>query len=121
MTKPDFQLPRDRGCPGYSLRYFAASAVRRIHGTAKDRRTIAVDGRGGPPARRGSPQDISLKRPPAWGKTTLAYIIGNAMGVDVKSTSGPMIEKAGDLAGLLTNIERGGVLFIDEIHRLRPI
>ena len=54
------------------------------------------------------------------GKTTLAYIVGNAMGVDVKSTSGPMIEKAGDLAGLLTNIERGGVLFIDEIHRLQP-
>ncbi|MFM8716595.1 MAG: Holliday junction branch migration DNA helicase RuvB [Spartobacteria bacterium] len=58
--------------------------------------------------------------PPGLGKTTLAYIIGNAMNAEVRTTSGPMIEKAGDLAGLLTNIERGGVLFIDEIHRLQP-
>lgn len=65
-------------------------------------------------------QHILLSGPPGLGKTTLAYILGNAMGVEVKSTSGPMIEKAGDLAGLLTNIERGGILFIDEIHRLSP-
>ena len=65
-------------------------------------------------------QHILLSGPPGLGKTTLAYIIGNAMGSEVKTTSGPMIEKAGDLAGLLTNIERGGVLFIDEIHRLQP-
>jgi holliday junction DNA helicase RuvB len=65
-------------------------------------------------------QHILLSGPPGLGKTTLAYIIGNAMGVDVKSTSGPMIEKAGDLAGILTNIGKGGVLFIDEIHRLQP-
>jgi Holliday junction DNA helicase RuvB len=65
-------------------------------------------------------QHILLSGPPGLGKTTLAYIIGNAMGVEVKSTSGPMIEKAGDLAGFLTNMERGGVLFIDEIHRLQP-
>ncbi len=65
-------------------------------------------------------QHILLSGPPGLGKTTLAYIIGNAMGAEVKTTSGPMIEKAGDLAGLLTNIQRGGVLFIDEIHRLQP-
>ena len=65
-------------------------------------------------------QHILLSGPPGLGKTSLAYIVGNAMEVEVKSTSGPMIEKAGDLAGLLTNIERGGVLFIDEIHRLQP-
>ncbi len=65
-------------------------------------------------------QHILLSGPPGLGKTTLAYIIGNAMGSEVRTTSGPMIEKAGDLAGLLTNIERGGVLFIDEIHRLQP-
>ncbi len=65
-------------------------------------------------------QHILLSGPPGLGKTTLAYIIGNAMGTEVKSTSGPMIERAGDLAGLLTNIERGGILFIDEIHRLQP-
>ncbi len=65
-------------------------------------------------------QHILLSGPPGLGKTTLAYIIGNAMEAEVRTTSGPMIEKAGDLAGLLTNIERGGVLFIDEIHRLQP-
>ena len=63
---------------------------------------------------------ILLSGPPGLGKTTLAYILANAMGVHIKSTSGPTIEKAGDLAGLLTTLERGDVLFIDEIHRLQP-
>ena len=71
-------------------------------------------------ARGDTLQHILLSGPPGLGKTTLAYIIGNAMGAEVRTTSGPMIEKAGDLAGLLTNIERGGILFIDEIHRLQP-
>lgn len=63
---------------------------------------------------------VLLSGPPGLGKTTLAYIIANSMGVNIKSTSGPTIEKAGDLAGLLTTLERGDVLFIDEIHRLQP-
>ncbi len=61
---------------------------------------------------------ILLFGPPGLGKTTLAYIVAEAMGVNIKSTSGPVIDKAGDLAGLLTNLQRGDILFIDEIHRL---
>ncbi|MGV3755502.1 MAG: Holliday junction branch migration DNA helicase RuvB [Verrucomicrobiota bacterium] len=62
---------------------------------------------------------ILLSGPPGLGKTTLANIIAKAMGTSLKSTSGPTIEKAADLAGLLTNLEEGDVLFIDEIHRLQ--
>lgn len=58
--------------------------------------------------------------PPGLGKTTLANIIAHEMGSDIKSTSGPVLEKAGDLAAMLTNLEEGDVLFIDEIHRLSP-
>lgn len=58
--------------------------------------------------------------PPGLGKTTLANIIAEEMGVQIKSTSGPVMEKAGDLAAMLTNLEEGDVLFIDEIHRLSP-
>lgn len=59
--------------------------------------------------------------PPGLGKTTLSYIIANEMGVALKQTSGPVLEKAGDLAALLTNLEQNDVLFIDEIHRLSPV
>lgn len=59
--------------------------------------------------------------PPGLGKTTLAHIVANEMDVNVKTTSGPVLEKAGDLAALLTNLEHGDILFIDEIHRLSPV
>jgi Holliday junction DNA helicase RuvB len=61
---------------------------------------------------------ILLSGPPGLGKTTLAFILGNELGKTVRVTSGPVVEKAGDLAGLLTNLEEGDILFIDEIHRI---
>lgn len=68
---------------------------------------------------RGEPLDhILLYGPPGLGKTTLAYVIGAEMGVNVKTTSGPVVERPGDLAAILTNLRPGDVLFIDEVHRL---
>jgi holliday junction DNA helicase RuvB len=70
--------------------------------------------------RREALDHVLLYGPPGLGKTTLAYVIGNEMGVPVRSTSGPVLEKPGDLAGMLTSLKAREVLFIDEVHRMSP-
>src|SRR3979490_1423959 len=70
--------------------------------------------------RREALDHVLLTGPPGLGKTTLANIIANEMAAELRSTAGPAIEKAGDIAALLTNLQEGDVLFIDEIHRLLP-
>jgi Holliday junction DNA helicase RuvB len=70
--------------------------------------------------RREALDHVLLYGPPGLGKTTLAYVIGNEMGVPVRATAGPVIERPGDLAGMLTDLQEHGVLFIDEIHRMSP-
>jgi holliday junction DNA helicase RuvB len=70
--------------------------------------------------RREALDHVLLYGPPGLGKTTLAYVIGNEMGVPVRATAGPVIERPGDLAGMLTDLQEHAVLFIDEIHRLSP-
>src|SRR5712691_3699097 len=70
---------------------------------------------------RGEPLDhVLLHGPPGLGKTTLAYVIANELGVSVRSTSGPAIERPGDLVGIVTSLAQREVLFIDEIHRMSP-
>ena len=83
----------------------------------RDRLMLAVEAA----RKRSEPLDhVLLSGPPGLGKTTLAFILGKEMGVSVKTTSGPVIGKPGDLAGLLTSLQPGDILFIDEIHRLQP-
>lgn len=85
-------------------------------GKVRDRLLLAVEAA----KQRGDALDhILLSGPPGLGKTTLAFIIGEAMGVHVKTTSGPVIDKPGDLAGLLTSLSPGDIVFIDEIHRMQ--
>src|SRR3954469_17184655 len=108
LTKPDAALEMTLRPPVFGE--FTGQAK------VKERIEIAVQAA----KQRGEALDhVLLSGPPGLGKTTLAHIIAHAMGTSLKCTSGPTIEKAGDLAGLLTNLEEGDVLFIDEIHRLQ--
>jgi Holliday junction DNA helicase RuvB len=84
----------------------------------KESLRIAIDAARG----RGEPLDHTLFHgPPGLGKTTLAMLMARELGVNIKITSGPVLEKPGDLVGIITNLREGDILFIDEVHRLRPI
>ncbi|HXY67992.1 MAG TPA: Holliday junction branch migration DNA helicase RuvB [Gemmatimonadales bacterium] len=86
-------------------------------GKVKENLQIAIDAARG----RGEPLDHALFfGPPGLGKTTLAILLAREMGVSIRTTSGPVLERPGDLVGLLTGLKRGDILFIDEIHRMRP-
>ncbi|HEX6135071.1 MAG TPA: Holliday junction branch migration DNA helicase RuvB [Longimicrobiales bacterium] len=84
----------------------------------KESLRIAIDATLG---RREPLDHLLFHGPPGLGKTTLAMLMARELGVNIKTTSGPVLEKAGDLVGILTNLREGDILFIDEIHRLRPI
>ncbi len=85
-------------------------------GKVKERLQLFVDAARG---RKDVLEHVLLAGPPGLGKTTLAYILADAMGVNIRATSGPIIDKPGDLAGILTSVEPGDIVFIDEIHRIQ--
>ena len=115
FVTPDFTREEDR-CeaslrPRVLAEYIGQSK-------AKENLQVFIDAARG---RQESLDHVLFYGPPGLGKTTLANIVASEMGVSIKSTSGPVIEKPGDLAAILTNLSEGDVLFIDEIHRLSPV
>jgi holliday junction DNA helicase RuvB len=132
VTAPKKPAPSPAAAPATGLGYLASTLTQPVTPAEAALRPLAFGDFAGQPKtverlqvmvgaakRRGDPLNhILLSGPPGLGKTTLAFILGHEMGRNVRVTSGPVVEKAGDLAGLLTNLEEGDLLFIDEIHRI---
>lgn len=115
MPDPDsFNMPPDDAALELSLR---PALIEDFTGQqrVKDRLAVMIEAA---QSRGDALEHLLFSGPPGLGKTSLAHIVARAMGAGIKCTSGPVVEKAGDLAGLLTTLEKGDVLFIDEIHRL---
>ena len=120
MTRPEITTPESLPDDTSSEASLRPSRLAEFVGQEKVKESlqIAIDAA----RQRGEPLDHTLFfGPPGLGKTTLAMMMAREMGVNIRTTSGPVLEKSGDLVGLLTTLQRGDVLFIDEIHRLRPV
>ena len=120
MNRPEITTPEVLPDENHSEARLRPSHLAEFVGQHQVRESlqIAIDAA----KQRGEPLDHTLFfGPPGLGKTTLATLIAREMDVNVRTTSGPVIEKPGDLVGLLTSLKRGDVLFIDEVHRLRPV
>lgn len=115
FVTPDFTTEEDRCEASLRPRVLAEYIGQN---KAKENLKVFIDAALG---RQESLDHVLFYGPPGLGKTTLANIVASEMGVSIKSTSGPVIEKPGDLAAILTNLSEGDVLFIDEIHRLSPV
>ncbi len=120
MTRPEITTPEPLPEETASELSLRPSRLSEFVGqeTVKESLQIAIDAA----KQRGEPLDHALFfGPPGLGKTTLAMLVAREMAVNIRTSSGPVLEKSGDLVGLLTTLQRGDVLFIDEIHRLRPV